>query len=206
MAKLVLELNRLKRSNLREPDVDAHVEILQGLCDQHLMGEGMAAKLLPPLLQHCLRPGLVVHSIPAARRFLLSCEGVDLGVQRGAERALGCLAERLAQGVENQKELMHLTLAVTLPSLRRMLKAPTEDVYRTALRVLGHYVRRVAPLAPEAAGDRASFGQSAEALLHRDLLPLLSEVKGDDGGDVFGNLLHLQKHRRGRGLGLILFN
>lgn len=94
---------------------------------------------------------------------------------------------------------MHLTMTVTIPTLRRMLRAPTEDVYRTGLRALAHYVRRVAPMAPDASGDRTSVGQSPQALLHRDVLPLLSEVKGDDGGDVFGNLLHLQKHRRGRG-------
>ena len=37
-----------------------------------------------------------------------------------------------------------------------------------------------------------------QALLHQDLLPLLKNVRGDDGGDLFGNLLHLQKHRRPR--------
>ena len=43
----------------------------------------LGPKLAPrtPLLQHCL--------------FLLSCEGVDLGVQRGSERVLCCLADRL---------------------------------------------------------------------------------------------------------------
>ena len=44
-----------------------------------------------PLLQHCL--------------FLLSCEGVDLGVQRGSERVLCCFADRLhAQVAEDSAD------------------------------------------------------------------------------------------------------
>ena len=47
-----------------------------------------------------------------------------------------------------------------------------------------------------------SKGESAAAFLHVDLLQLLREKASerDEGGDLFGNLLHLQKHRRGRGL------
>ena len=57
--------------------------------------------------------------------------------------------------------------------------------------------------AAPATGDAAAvFGASAAALLHADLLPLmkLKAAKGDEGGDLFANLLNLQKHRRGRGL------
>ncbi len=43
------------------------------------------------------------------------------------------------------QELLHLTFTTTMPALRRMLKAPTEDVFRTALRVMAHYVRYLAP-------------------------------------------------------------
>lgn len=43
------------------------------------------------------------------------------------------------------QELLHLTFTTTMPALRRMLKAPTEDVFRTALRVMAHYIRYLAP-------------------------------------------------------------
>ena len=200
---LLSALNSLRRSGLREPDVDAHVEILQTLADSSLVdGKVIPATMLTPLLHHCL--------------FLLSCEGVDLGVQRGAERVLCCLADRLRGQVQetspDRQELCHLTFTITLQTLRRMLKAPTDDVFRTALRVLSHYVRHLAPHCEAWKSQKAegsvessvagasAFGASPEALLHQDLLPLLATVKGDEGGDLFANLLHLQKHRRGRGL------
>ncbi|CAJ1353350.1 unnamed protein product [Effrenium voratum] len=194
VAHLVSALNSLRRSGLQEPDVDAHVEILQSLADHHLVeGKVVPAKMLAPVVYHCL--------------FLLGCEGVDLGVQHGAERVLCCLADRLLHQVEDatedRQELLHLTFTVTIQALRRMLKAPADEVFRPALRVLAHYVRFLAPhcgawKAAPASGEQrgASFGSSPEALLHQDLLPLLKNVRGDDGGDLFGNLLHLQKHRR----------
>lgn len=43
------------------------------------------------------------------------------------------------------QELLHLTFTCTIQALRRMLKAPAEDVFRTALRVMAHYVRQLAP-------------------------------------------------------------
>lgn len=47
VAHLLCALNKLKRSGLREPDVDAHVEILQTLADNYLVqGKMIPAKLL----------------------------------------------------------------------------------------------------------------------------------------------------------------
>ena len=47
VAHLLCALNKLKRSGLREPDVDAHVEILQALADNYLVqGNMIPAKLL----------------------------------------------------------------------------------------------------------------------------------------------------------------
>eukprot|EP00438_Fugacium_kawagutii_P028386 Skav207230 [mRNA] locus=scaffold1717:149237:171216:+ [translate_table: standard] len=137
-----------------------------------------------PLLQHCL--------------FLLSCEGVDLGVQRGSERVLCSLADRLHAQRQLQdadsaadrdwtklkregQELLHLTFTCTIQALRRMLKAPAEDVFRTALRVLAHYIS-LRTWTTKGSNAAAASGSSAQALLHRDLLPLLATVKGDDGG------------------------
>ncbi|CAE7929429.1 Tnks2 [Symbiodinium sp. KB8] len=134
-------------------------EVLQVLADHHLLdGKVVPSRLLSPVVSHCL--------------FVLGCEGVDLGVQRG------------------------------------MLRAPTEDVFRTALRTQAHYIRTLAchceklQWKQKGRDAAANFGSSPEAMLHADLLPLLraKDAKGDEGGDLFANLLHLQKHRRGRGL------
>ena len=58
-------------------------------------------QLRTPLLQHCL--------------FLLSCEGVDLGVQRGSERVLCCLADRLRKQLE--EDSIDRTLGLKQPAL-----------------------------------------------------------------------------------------
>ena len=39
-------LNKLKRSGLREPDVDSHVDILQVLADSYLVNQVTPGKLL----------------------------------------------------------------------------------------------------------------------------------------------------------------
>eukprot|EP00930_Biecheleria_cincta_P042397 TRINITY_DN29176_c0_g1_i1.p1 TRINITY_DN29176_c0_g1~~TRINITY_DN29176_c0_g1_i1.p1 ORF type:complete len:3801 (-),score=763.37 TRINITY_DN29176_c0_g1_i1:725-11332(-) len=208
VAHLTSALNTLRRSGLREPDADAHVEVLQTLADHHLLSgdsEAVPASLLQPLLAHGL--------------FVLGLEGVDLGVQRGMERVLYCLADRLLRQVsasddhlEDSAQLLHLVMTSVMQALRRMLKSQVEEVFRTALRVQSHFVRTLAPHCAvlkswqqphKASMDAvAAFGSSPEALLLQDLLPLIRarDTKGDDGGDLFANLLHLQKHRRGRGL------
>lgn len=62
----------------------------------------------------------------------------------------------------------------------------------------GKQMEKAASAAPDV------FGASNAAMLHADLLPLLRAGGASDGdnqgGDVFENVLHLQKHRRGRGL------
>eukprot|EP00439_Symbiodinium_sp_Y106_P007673 s897_g1.t1 len=176
--------------------------VLQVLADHHLLdGKVVPSRFLSPVVSHCL--------------FVLGCEGVDLGVQRGSERVLCCLADRALQvasdpshDADDRQSLFHLTFSLTLPALRRMLRAPTEDVFRTALRTQAHYIRTLAchceklQWKQKGRDEAANFGSSPEAMLHADLLPLLraKDAKGDEGGDLFANLLHLQKHRRGRGL------
>lgn len=58
VAHLLCALNKLKRSGLREPDVDAHVEILQTLADNYLVqGKMIPAKLLRlGTLKHPFQP------------------------------------------------------------------------------------------------------------------------------------------------------
>ena len=46
VAHLLSGLNKLKRSGLREPDVDSHVDILQVLADSYLVNQLIPAKLL----------------------------------------------------------------------------------------------------------------------------------------------------------------
>lgn len=46
VAHLLSGLNKLKRSGLREPDVDSHVDILQVLADSYLVNQVIPAKLL----------------------------------------------------------------------------------------------------------------------------------------------------------------
>ena len=46
VAHLLSALNKLKRSGLREPDVDCHVDILQVLADSYLVNQVIPAKLL----------------------------------------------------------------------------------------------------------------------------------------------------------------
>ena len=58
----------------------------------------------------------------------------------------GCAS--VEDGPEKRWTLMLLegqTFTITIQALRRMLKAPTEEVFRTALRVLAHYVRLLGP-------------------------------------------------------------
>ena len=58
VAHVLCALNKLKRSGLREPDVDAHVEILQTLADNYLVqGKMIPAKLLRlGTLKHPFQP------------------------------------------------------------------------------------------------------------------------------------------------------
>jgi hypothetical protein len=46
VAHLLSGLNKLKRSGLREPDVDSHVDILQVLADSYLVNQVIPGKLL----------------------------------------------------------------------------------------------------------------------------------------------------------------
>ncbi|CAE7034503.1 Tnks, partial [Symbiodinium sp. CCMP2456] len=104
-------------------------EVLQVLADHHLLdGKVVPSRFLSPVVSHCL--------------FVLGCEGVDLGVQRGSERVLCCLADRAlkvasdpSHDADDRQSLLHLTFSLTLPALRRMLRAPTEDVFRRWLRL-----------------------------------------------------------------------
>merc|ERR1712046_211130 len=134
VAHLIASLNTLRRSAAREPDVDMHVEALQVLTDRFLLPADSTfifpAAVLAPVVSHTL--------------FMISCEGVDIGVQHGMERLLCMLADRLQQAsstkeVESHERkdamlLLNLLLVSVVPALRKMLRAPHEEVYRTSLR------------------------------------------------------------------------
>lgn len=70
MAHLLSGLNKLKRSGLREPDVDSHVDILQVLADSYLVNQVIPAKLL------ILDMGMVVTC--GGGLFLMDLDGLTL--------------------------------------------------------------------------------------------------------------------------------
>eukprot|EP00397_Hematodinium_sp_SG-2012_P000138 GEMP01000138.1.p1 GENE.GEMP01000138.1~~GEMP01000138.1.p1 ORF type:complete len:2984 (+),score=778.20 GEMP01000138.1:39-8990(+) len=191
-AHLVHALNALKVSAALEPDADLHVDVLEDIASNFLTGEKtriISGHFMVPFANHLT--------------FVLAMETCDLGVRHSVERVLTTLATRLQENPADTGVLFVLQSRV-VPSLRRILRSPYDDALRAGLKVLGHYVRALGPLAAEfdknAANSIKTPGASYQALFHTDLVPLLKNSTGDEGGDLFGNLLHLQKHRRGRGL------
>uniref|UniRef100_A0A0G4GBF3 Uncharacterized protein n=1 Tax=Chromera velia CCMP2878 TaxID=1169474 RepID=A0A0G4GBF3_9ALVE len=206
-------------------DLQKHRKI-KGKEEKEGKGDALPVGCLDPLVRHCLFALSVAEIDLGVRQVALQalCAVVRRLLSSSDEKQTGVSSYE----VESER-LCSLLFSVMIPAIRRGIARPEEAVQRSALQFLSFAIRT---LGPNISRFEKGEGRERDRLLHCDLLPLLKEVdvigKGksesaeaeaegvlgredmfgftpasDEGGDLFGELLHLQRHRKSRALVLL---